>query len=106
MIEVLSIRLLLFFLLRKRSKSSSEVIETRFLRSPTDWARRRLSIFPLVVVRDLFAFCHSCYLTVSFTFFFVTMMNFTTGANTSELLSLDRIRSQLIRLEDTIIFCQ
>ncbi|UOH85168.1 chorismate mutase [Cryptococcus neoformans] len=31
-------------------------------------------------------------------------MNFTTGANTSELLSLDRIRSQLIRLEDTIIF--
>ncbi|OWZ73348.1 chorismate mutase [Cryptococcus neoformans] len=32
------------------------------------------------------------------------MMNFTTGANTSELLSLDRIRSQLIRLEDTIIF--
>lgn len=31
-------------------------------------------------------------------------MNFTTGAKTSELLSLDVIRNQLIRLEDTIIF--
>ncbi|ORX40937.1 chorismate mutase [Kockovaella imperatae] len=31
-------------------------------------------------------------------------MNFTTGAKASELLSLDHIRSQLIRLEDTIIF--
>lgn len=33
-------------------------------------------------------------------------MNFTSGAEVSELLSLDTIRSQLIRLEDTIIFCQ
>lgn len=64
--------------------------------------RRRLSVFPLVV-RD-FAFCHSSYHTVFI--LVVTMMNFTTGANTSELLSLDRIRSQLIRLEDTIIFCE
>ena len=32
-------------------------------------------------------------------------MNFTSGADVSELLSLDRIRGQLIRLEDTIIFC-
>lgn len=32
-------------------------------------------------------------------------MNFTSGANEAELLSLDRIRGQLIRLEDTIIFC-
>lgn len=32
-------------------------------------------------------------------------MNFTSGADVSELLSLDRIRNQLIRLEDTIIFC-
>lgn len=32
-------------------------------------------------------------------------MNFTSGATTSEILSLDNIRSQLIRLEDTIIFC-
>ncbi|RXK41921.1 chorismate mutase [Tremella mesenterica] len=31
-------------------------------------------------------------------------MNFTTGAPVSELLSLDHIRNQLIRLEDTIIF--
>lgn len=31
-------------------------------------------------------------------------MNFTNGANASELLSLDVIRNQLIRLEDTIIF--
>ncbi|KAK1923164.1 chorismate mutase [Papiliotrema laurentii] len=31
-------------------------------------------------------------------------MNFTSGAGVSELLSLDHIRSQLIRLEDTIIF--
>ncbi|WVQ86135.1 chorismate mutase [Cryptococcus sp. DSM 104549] len=31
-------------------------------------------------------------------------MNFTTGADPKELLSLDSIRSQLIRLEDTIIF--
>ena len=29
-------------------------------------------------------------------------MNFTSGARVSELLSLDRIRGQLIRLEDTI----
>lgn len=33
-------------------------------------------------------------------------MNFTSGAGVSELLSLDHIRSQLIRLEDTIIFCK
>jgi chorismate mutase len=33
-------------------------------------------------------------------------MNFTTGAGASELLALDHIRAQLIRLEDTIIFCQ
>lgn len=33
-------------------------------------------------------------------------MNFTSGAGVSELLSLDHIRSQLIRLEDTIIFCE
>jgi chorismate mutase len=33
-------------------------------------------------------------------------MNFTSGAPVSELLSLDRIREQLIRLEDTIIFRQ
>lgn len=33
-------------------------------------------------------------------------MNFTSGAGPSELLSLDHIRSQLIRLEDTIIFCE
>nr|ODN83899.1 chorismate mutase [Cryptococcus depauperatus CBS 7841] len=31
-------------------------------------------------------------------------MNFTSGVNPSEILSLDSIRSQLIRLEDTIIF--
>ncbi|WVQ63419.1 chorismate mutase [Kwoniella botswanensis] len=31
-------------------------------------------------------------------------MNFTSGAEVSELLSLDHIRNQLIRLEDTIIF--
>ncbi|WRT70794.1 chorismate mutase [Kwoniella shivajii] len=31
-------------------------------------------------------------------------MNFTSGADVSELLSLDHIRNQLIRLEDTIIF--
>ncbi|WWC72668.1 chorismate mutase [Kwoniella pini CBS 10737] len=31
-------------------------------------------------------------------------MNFTSGAAVSELLSLDHIRNQLIRLEDTIIF--
>ncbi|WWC92403.1 chorismate mutase [Kwoniella dendrophila CBS 6074] len=31
-------------------------------------------------------------------------MNFTSGADVSELLSLDHIRTQLIRLEDTIIF--
>lgn len=31
-------------------------------------------------------------------------MNFTTGADPSELLSLNTIRNQLIRLEDTIIF--
>ncbi|KAK4688571.1 chorismate mutase, partial [Tremellales sp. Uapishka_1] len=31
-------------------------------------------------------------------------MNFTSGAEVSSLLSLDHIRSQLIRLEDTIIF--
>jgi hypothetical protein len=35
-----------------------------------------------------------------------SIMNFTTGAAVSELLSLDHIRSQLIRLEDTIIFCE
>lgn len=34
------------------------------------------------------------------------IMNFTSGAPVSELLSLDRIREQLIRLEDTIIFRQ
>ncbi|GFZ51414.1 hypothetical protein JCM24511_09176 [Saitozyma sp. JCM 24511] len=33
-------------------------------------------------------------------------MNFTTGASVAELLSLETIRSQLIRLEDTIIFCE
>ncbi|ODO05894.1 chorismate mutase [Cryptococcus amylolentus CBS 6273] len=33
-------------------------------------------------------------------------MNFTSGADASQLLSLDHIRSQLIRLEDTIIFCK
>ena len=33
-----------------------------------------------------------------------TIMNFTSGAGTKELLSLDNIREQLIRLEDTIIF--
>lgn len=33
-------------------------------------------------------------------------MNFTTGATASEILSLDNIRNQLIRLEDTIIFCE
>jgi chorismate mutase len=33
-------------------------------------------------------------------------MNFTSGAAASELLSLEHIRSQLIRLEDTIIFCE
>jgi chorismate mutase len=33
-------------------------------------------------------------------------MNFTSGAPVSELLSLDLIREQLIRLEDTIIFRQ
>lgn len=32
-------------------------------------------------------------------------MNFTTGATALEILSLDNIRNQLIRLEDTIIFC-
>jgi hypothetical protein len=31
-------------------------------------------------------------------------MNFTTGSTSDELLSLDKIRSTLIRLEDTIIF--
>ncbi|ORY31289.1 chorismate mutase [Naematelia encephala] len=31
-------------------------------------------------------------------------MNFTSGEDASQLLSLDRIRGQLIRLEDTIIF--
>jgi hypothetical protein len=31
-------------------------------------------------------------------------MNFTTGSSVDELLSLDKIRSTLIRLEDTIIF--
>lgn len=31
-------------------------------------------------------------------------MNFTTGSSADELLSLDKIRSTLIRLEDTIIF--
>jgi chorismate mutase len=34
-----------------------------------------------------------------------TIMNFTSGAGPTELLSLDNIREQLIRLEDTIIFC-
>jgi len=34
-----------------------------------------------------------------------TIMNFTTGATSREILSLDNIRNQLIRLEDTIIFC-
>lgn len=33
-------------------------------------------------------------------------MNFTTGDSVSELLSIDRIRGTLIRLEDTIIFCR
>jgi len=33
-------------------------------------------------------------------------MNFTTGATALEILSLDNIRNQLIRLEDTIIFCE
>lgn len=33
-------------------------------------------------------------------------MNFTSGATSSEILSLDNIRNQLIRLEDTIIFCE
>lgn len=33
-------------------------------------------------------------------------MNLTTGASVAQLLSLDNIRSQLIRLEDTIIFCE
>jgi chorismate mutase len=32
-------------------------------------------------------------------------MNLTTGASIPELLALDNIRTQLIRLEDTIIFC-
>lgn len=32
-------------------------------------------------------------------------MNLTTGASISQLLALDNIRTQLIRLEDTIIFC-
>lgn len=32
-------------------------------------------------------------------------MNFTSGADAAELLSLNTIRNQLIRLEDTIIFC-
>lgn len=32
-------------------------------------------------------------------------MNLTTGATIPELLALDNIRTQLIRLEDTIIFC-
>lgn len=31
-------------------------------------------------------------------------MNLTTGASADQILSLDTIRSQLIRLEDTIIF--
>lgn len=67
MIEVLSIRL--FFFITKAIKEFKWSNWNEVLRSPTDWARRRLSIFPLIVVRDLFAFCHSCYLTVSFTFF-------------------------------------
>lgn len=33
------------------------------------------------------------------------MMNLTTGATVRQILSLDNIRNQLIRLEDTIIFC-
>ena len=33
-------------------------------------------------------------------------MNLTTGESAAELLALDHIRSQLIRLEDTIIFCK
>ena len=33
-------------------------------------------------------------------------MNLTTGASADQILSLDNIRSQLIRLEDTIIFCE
>lgn len=32
-------------------------------------------------------------------------MNLTTGATVRQILSLDNIRNQLIRLEDTIIFC-
>lgn len=34
----------------------------------------------------------------------INRMNLTTGASADEILSLDNIRSQLIRLEDTIIF--
>jgi chorismate mutase len=33
-------------------------------------------------------------------------MNLTTGASADRILSLDNIRGQLIRLEDTIIFCE
>lgn len=33
-------------------------------------------------------------------------MNFTTGSSSEDLLSLDTIRGTLIRLEDTIIFCE
>jgi hypothetical protein len=33
-------------------------------------------------------------------------MNLTTGASPERILSLENIRGQLIRLEDTIIFCE
>lgn len=33
-------------------------------------------------------------------------MNLTTGASADRILSLENIRGQLIRLEDTIIFCE
>lgn len=36
----------------------------------------------------------------------INHMNLTTGASADQILSLDNIRSQLIRLEDTIIFCE
>lgn len=64
------------------------------LRPTTQLARTTRRKHPLA-----YTFPRANYVTINH-------MNLTTGASADQILSLDNIRSQLIRLEDTIIFCE